>query len=299
MRTRLRLIGGIAAGLLCVIVSSPQALGDWDRDDPAKWVQLPDRSPLGLDVWATYPYPFGTTTPTVGKVLADDFLCQFSGPITDIHIWGSWLQQFVDTSRPPQPNGGLPPGGPGSVPVKLSIHADIPDPDGPTAPGYSQPGAQLWSMVFAPGTYAVRPDGAGLEGFYDPNIDEVIGFDSVIWQYNFLIPRDLAFTQQQGTIYWLDVQVFSPDFFFGWKTRDPLDGHFNDDAVFADTATFGGAPLDPGWRELRYPGGHPLAGQSIDLAFVITTIPLPAALPAGLALFGAVVATAWIRRRKA
>jgi uncharacterized protein (TIGR03382 family) len=279
-------LSGIAAGLLCVMVVSP-ALGDWDRTDPAKWVQLPDRTPLGMDVWATYPWPFGTTgTAPIGKVLADDFLCTLTGPITDVHIWGSWLHDQ------------LPANGPGSVPVKLSIHADIPDPDG-TGPLYSQPGAQLWSTVFNPGTYQVRPDGTGPESFYDPNAGQVIGTDQVMWQYNFLIPDHQAFVQQVGTVYWLDVQVFSLDAFFGWKTRDPQDGHFNDDAVWADTAVFTGPPVTP-WGELRYPLGHPYEGRSMDLAFVLTTtaIPLPAALPAGAALLAGVLGLGWLRRRR-
>ncbi|MHC4338563.1 MAG: DUF7901 domain-containing protein, partial [Planctomycetota bacterium] len=42
----------------------------------------------------------------------------------------------------------------------------------------------------------------------------------------------------------------------------------NDDAVFAIGQ--GGVPTSQ-WQELRYPVGHPFAGQSIDLAFEITT----------------------------
>src|SRR5205085_7160156 len=29
-------------------------------------------------------------------VLADDFICTNTGPVTDIHIWGSWLNDLVD-----------------------------------------------------------------------------------------------------------------------------------------------------------------------------------------------------------
>lgn len=50
--------------------------------------------------------------------------------------------------------------------------------------------------------------------------------------------------------------------------------HFNDDAVFGDSPNPEEPPLE--WNELRYPSQHPFAGQSIDLAFVIT--PEPATL---------------------
>jgi len=78
---------------LCVLFVSGTALADWDPADPAKWVQLPDLSPTGIDVYATNP-----------KVLADDFLCTQTGLITDIHIWGSWLGDYLPT----EPTGGNP-----------------------------------------------------------------------------------------------------------------------------------------------------------------------------------------------
>ena len=109
--------------------------------------------------------------------------------------------------------------------------------------------------------------------------------------------------QQQGTIYWLAVHNYDPDgngmigtldliTRFGWKTS--LD-HFNDDTVFVDNGDpFGttGPKLPPlaGWHEMIYPSGHPLAGQSIDLSFVITPEPASAA---GMLL----VMTALRRRR--
>jgi hypothetical protein len=70
-------------------------------------------------------------------------------------------------------------------------------------------------------------------------------------------------------VYWLDVRAesFDPNAVFGWKTS--LD-HWNDDAVYWDD-TFSPIP-----QELVYPAGHPMEGQSIDLAFVI--VPEPATL---------------------
>ena len=59
---------------------------------PVKWLQRPDKNPTGMDVKITLP-----------KILADDFLCQQTGPITQIRIWTSWLYD------------NLPPEGPGAV----------------------------------------------------------------------------------------------------------------------------------------------------------------------------------------
>jgi hypothetical protein len=53
----------------------------------SKWVQEPDLTPGGLDVRALWP-----------KILADDFLCTKTGPITNIHIWASWLGDYADTN---------------------------------------------------------------------------------------------------------------------------------------------------------------------------------------------------------
>ncbi|HEY4761938.1 MAG TPA: hypothetical protein VIH42_15275, partial [Thermoguttaceae bacterium] len=158
---------------------------------------------------------------------------------------------------------------------------------------YSHPGDLLWEEFFTPDDYKSRPVATANELFYEPNTDQIIGSDTTVWQYNFFIDHEKAF-RQEGTpekplIYWLDVQAivpYAPDQtdptppppeIFGWKTS--LD-HWNDDAVFGDTDTPGGPPVPPAsggvpWKDMHYPAGHPLFPQSIDLAFVITTIPEP------------------------
>ena len=70
-------------------------------------------------------------------------------------------------------------------------------------------------------------------------------------------------------VYWLVVEAYpweigmDEPIRFGWKTTDPCN-HFKDDAVWSDD--WGST-----WNELRYPAGHPYEGNSIDLAFKITT----------------------------
>ena len=279
----------LAAILVTTAALLTPAQADWNPGDPYKmhYPQLPDMSPTGLDVLATYggfwfdPAQGGYQV-LGNKILADDFLCTESGPITDIHIWGSWLYNA------PDPNGYF----------HLSIHSDIPDPDG-TGPLYSMPGNVLWSKDLS--LWQERVYGTANEQFYDPNTGRILGPDNVVFQYNFLIDPIEAYQQQAGTIYWLDVQ-FVPNTptitttnLFGWKTSL---NHFNDDAVFGDNLDPGGDPLLTGWMELVYPPGHPLQGQSMDMAFVITTPEPSPALLAGLAGGLLLILRRWRKRQE-
>ncbi|MCK4409643.1 MAG: hypothetical protein KAW67_06130, partial [Candidatus Eisenbacteria sp.] len=63
-----------------VIALAVTASAHWDETEPAKWVQMPDLDFTGTDVNCTEPW----------YLLADDFLCTETGPILDVHIWGSW-----------------------------------------------------------------------------------------------------------------------------------------------------------------------------------------------------------------
>ncbi len=174
--------------LLAACLLTPALVrADWDPGDPYKmhYPQLPDLTPTGLDVLATRDPQFTLPPPNPGpawKVLADDFLCTQTGPITDVHIWGSWLNDEVFTG----------------VQFKLSIHRDIPA--SPTG-GPSMPAdPPLWQATLAPSSqrlYSELPAGAAPEQFYDPNINQIIGTDRQIWQYNFVDLPD-PFIQQKG-----------------------------------------------------------------------------------------------------
>ncbi len=219
-----------AIGLVIFVVAP--AAADWDPGDPYKmhFPQLPD--PFGWDVAATWP-----------KVLADDWMCTETGPVTDIHFWGSWYndQRFPIES------------------IHVSIHEDIPA--SPTNP-YSMPGELLWERDFFLGEFTERLWGTGDQGWYNPNTGEYYPNNHhMTWQYNMEdIPN--PFHQVAGTIYWLDISVKLPGGlppWFGWKTSL---NHWNDDAVWGDYP-------DPMWMELR----DPITQQSLDLAFVITPEP--------------------------
>ncbi len=222
-----------------------------------KWEQLPDLSTNGIDVNATYRE--GHTGHQY--LLADDFLCTATGPLTHIDIFGSWLDDHIPYSEWPQ-----------GVQFTLSIHSDIPagDPNNPY--DYSIPGETLWLRTWAPGSFGAAvwetiPNG---EGWLNPPTDYTWPADYTCWMYSFDIPVSEAFVQQ-GTpevpiIYWLDVQAVSQDVnaTFGWKTSMM---HWNDDAVWANALE--PVPVVGPWNELRYPPGHEMNGQSIDLAFWI------------------------------
>jgi len=224
-------------------------------DTEIKWKQPPDLSVMGMDVYAL---ESSGTNPNF--VLADDFQCTETGDILEIWVWGSWLQDIY------------PPDGPGSVPITLSLHDDIPDPDGPAGPLFSMPGEQLYRRTFSPAEYTVQPYMVGTnvveEGFFFPyNSWYMFPADHNCWLYKFTLDEG-EFRQTGETnlpvVYWLDVQArqVPPPAYFGWKTSTES---WNDDGVYANgTDDFHGP-----WGEMVYPNNHQLAGQSVNLAFAI------------------------------
>jgi hypothetical protein len=229
----------LGAGLALIATSA--AAGDWFPGDPYKmhFPQLPD--PMGWDVNATYP-----------KVLADDWECTESGPVTDIHFWGSWADDI-----------------PGQIiSVHVSIHTNVPA--GPDFQ-FSHPGDLLWERDFDPSLFAVVAYGEGDEGWFDPNTGQYLEHNHMLYhQINITDIRD-PFYQEVGGIYWLDVSVMveSPAgalAMWGWKTSQD---HFMDDAVWSDVPTPGRSVDGALWNELF----DPITGESLDLAFVITPTP--------------------------
>ncbi len=256
-----------------VAIAAGPAVADWNDTQPHKmhFPQLPD--PFGWDVNATYP-----------KVLADDWECSQSGPVTDVHFWGSWeygQEPGIDPSQ-------------WFANIHVSIHKNVPvDPNIPESFSHPlDPPVKTWD--FAPGEYTVLPGGTGIQGWYDPNDGTWRANDhNSFHQINIVDIKD-PFIQELGEIYWLDISVtpIDPGFRWGWKTADvnlypaPYTGtHFMDDAVWSDLNASGG---NSGWNELFDPIEQTV---SLDLAFVITPEPGTMAL---LVLGG----LALIRRRK-
>lgn len=280
--------------LACLVLASP-ALADWNPGDPFKmhYPQLPDLDFTGMDVLCGPRVDGGPQgVDFYEKFLADDFRCSETGPITNIHFWGSYNGDI----EIPNPT------------FSLVIYSDVPA--GVEGIDYSRPGEVLWE-TYMPATMTRVYADQLQEQFYDPNMDVggfeppfngIVGQDTMCWQFNFDIPEPEAFFQEEGQIYWLGIKhttdvdndgsVTSADLslladfvpgMFGWKTSQD---HFNDDAVWTDVNTFAAIPhvlpQDPFpgsnptiWNELRYPIGHPFEGQSMDLSFVIEGVPRP------------------------
>ncbi len=220
-----------------------------EPDGPVKWLQRPDETPNGMDIRCD-------RSDQVPRWLADDFSCTTTGPITDIHLWCSWRDDFV-----------------GMIEMfHLSIHEDLPPYDPCNPYSYSIPGEEVWSRDFYPGEFdeSLYLDlDPNYEYWFDPYLyfDDPCG-DQFIWQYDFFIDEADAFTQEgdpcEPKIYWLDVYVELDQMFpgteFGWKTS--ID-HWNDNAVYWE-------PDWVDWSMLWYPDGHPLHGAQVDMAFSIT-----------------------------
>ena len=220
--------------LSLIVATSVTVLADGDVGyHGIKWAQLPDESNGAIAVMCIE-----------GDIeLADDFLCTETGLITDIHVWGSW---FAD-------------GYPKDPPVFwIGIYSDIPEvPD----VSHSMPDDLLEEYIFGPGEYTVGPPTSYNGKYYHPMGGSVD--TTQMHQYNFYIPIEDAFPQEQGTIYWLsvlEIDAYQDDFWWGWNIAQ-YGERWNDDAVYW---------YDEKWYELEYPYGHPYADQSMDLAFVIT-----------------------------
>jgi len=257
-----RMAGLVMLGLAVTLLSPAARAGNW--------VQLPDMSATGLDVLATW-RTGETGSPVYQKVVADDFKCTQTGKITNIVIWCSWLNDELNPLTA----------------FKMSIRADVPA--GVDAP-YSHPGNRpediLWEIACGAGVPVKTLYGLAPGQFYDPNTKSMLGTDTKVWKYTFNFSEAMAFTQR-GTLadpvtYWLTVQAgqMGTQGAFGWRTS--LDHNF-DDAVYADTDVWGGALTGPApspvfWGDLHYPAGHPMAPDSMDMAFAVSPEPATMAL---------------------
>lgn len=228
--------------------------GVWPPENPVLWQQLPDLSTSGLDIFANSP-----------KVLADDFTANEGSLITDIHFWGGWFNGYL----PQSPDCGM--GSPNNVSFTVTIRANS--------------STESWQQTFLPGEFTTSLHDEGSQGFFNPNTGQYTRYNQV-WQYDFYLDEG-AFNLPEDSdgLYWLEVSASPTDqqAFFGWRTSDDPKGN---SAVWDDY------PLDS-WNQLQYPSGHELEGQSVDLAFAITT---EAPEPATLLLLG--LGAMALRRRK-
>jgi hypothetical protein len=223
-------------------VEEPLVFCDWEDGDAYKmhWPQTPDLQSTGLDVAAS------------ASALADDFQCTQDGPITDIHFWGS----FLDDVRPSL--------GVDSLRFTVSIYSNLP---ADNLIAWSRPGELLWRKEVAPYTYDVRQTGSNIgQGWFDP-ASKLYEADNhnYVYQYNICLDdaEDL-FIQRRGVIYWLEIKEVPPQsskYTFGWSATQQ-------ELQFQDRAVWRHASL--GWLPISYPDTHRYEGRALDLAFVIT-----------------------------
>ncbi len=254
----------LATGALMLLVAP--AMADWAPGDGHKmhFPQLPD--PEGWDIDITLP-----------NIVADDWKCSQTGPVTDVHIWFSVEGEdgsLAATTEAFDAFEGL----------HLSIHKDIPDPDG-DGPEFSMPGELLWERDVTDVTIPEVP-GQGLQGWANPPEEVWRPGDHVLFMQANMIDIEDPFIQREGEIYWLDVGVKMREGYdgpkIGWKTS--LE-QWNDDAVYIG--------LDGNWNELWEFGE--VGGRSLDMAFVITGIPEPSSLV--LVLIAGLIGVALCRRQ--
>jgi hypothetical protein len=244
----------LAFKLTTVTNNSPPPVPCQDTNDVVKYIQPPQLF-NGYDVWNSSAFPPGVTDGP--WVLADDFVCTNPGPITDIHIWGSWLNNAIATN---------------SITFWVAMFSNVPA-NPPTMP-YSQPGVMFWEQCFPPGQYVETPYATGQENFLDPGPPSIIGPDSEVLAYCFMPSNPPV---QSGTTafpqtYWLAVYAqqqpaTSGNNFFGWKTttnvQNDISVHTQWTAPFCPT-NLAGTALP--WTPTRDTNGVPL-----DLSFALTT----------------------------
>jgi hypothetical protein len=220
-----------------------------------KWQQQPDLGSTGLDVDATVDSP--ATWPA--QILADDFECALSGPVTQIDVWGSFYQD-------------APPGNdPNNVEFTLSIHANVP----PLVRfGTNTPGKVLWTRAFKKGRFTVQPVTSERQGYFSPCNEEYAKSNhKQAWKYTFRIDPDEAFAQtgtsDKPVVYWLSVQgrvvqAANRTTRFGWKTAA---NPWGEDAVWARAEK----PSSATWHMLTYPNDPAGVRRNTALAFAILT----------------------------
>ena len=195
--------------LPAILVLAGMVFADWDVGDTYKmhFPQLPDEA--GWDVKASD-----------AGVIADDWLCTETGPVTDIHFWGSWYN-----------------GQPGDIlGFSVSIFSDVPDPDPTNPQDFSHPGALLWTHYFPIDEVRIRqivPIPQVWEGWYEPSTGVALypNHDNY-YQYN-IVNIQNAMVQEAGMVYWLSVQAdvvpSGTPAYWGWKSSTR---HYSDKAVY-------------------------------------------------------------------
>jgi len=191
-----------------------------------------------VPLWGGWDVEFGSGD---GWPLGDDWTCIESGTVEDIHFWISWnmdLEQPIDM---------------------FTVFIFSNNPQGPW--GWSEPDMLLWMREFSVGDFVIRYEDYFTQDWLDPSGPYYYDDTHGLWvQINITAIED-PFVQMAGDTYWLVIDFHGIPF-LGWKETDL---NYMDAAVWWDRADSHGAR----WEPVLDPAGAP-----VDLAFVITGMPL-------------------------
>jgi hypothetical protein len=226
----------------------------------SKWSQPPiewnpqSRTPLYCG-WDAPSFKEEQGPAIIWQIVADDFRCLGSMPITSIHWWGSYIRWTDENPPAAKPTSW-----------RIGFWSNVPpSPVG----GISHPGKLLWQ--FEVPADRVQENWAGLDQLPDTIPD-------TCFQYYVQLKREEYFWQAKqepntvDSVFWLSIAAIyqpglPPPNPWGWKTRP---WHWMDDAVtFTIAGDFkpGYVPDPSTFHALEY------CGQSYDTAFELDTDP--------------------------
>jgi len=192
-----------------------------------------------------HPDPFGWDVDFYNLLLGDDWQCNETGYVSDVHFWVSWIWDEVHWENISW--------------INVSIWSD-------NATGnYSHPETMLWNETVT--EFNISGPWYGMEGFYSPDIEQYEEYNHEEYYQIDIENITDPFIQENGTIYWFVLNMpYSPEEYWlmGWKTTTD---NWNDAAVWGYDEGMG--PFYQEWNNLS----DPLTNESLDFAFVITGEP--------------------------
>jgi hypothetical protein len=210
-----------------------------------KWTQPPQ----ALD--ASTPYIFdGWDAPSnlhQHRIVADDWRCEDSRPITGFQWWGSftgWAERAMVSAQP------------------LAFHIAVWT-DGSSATS-GQPSILAWEAYCTNWAWSVAGQDSDPRGLND---------DETCFQFTYLLSQNEWFYPDPEVVYWVsiaavyDVQSSSPQYPWGWTTRPYTSG--NGAVVIEGTSPSWPPSIGSGWLN----GTPIMAGQAVawDMAFELLT----------------------------
>jgi hypothetical protein len=221
--------------------------GEETTGNPKKWSQPPYRnleSPHPKSFWG-----WDELSVYSKQIVADDWLCTDTRPVTDIHWWGSYQQWNEDKAPENSPSA-----------FHIGIWKDVP---AGVDKEWSHPGEMIWEWIAGRSELNERVVGSDFHPDYMEKPDSC-------FRYDFIIPEEKWFYQEgDSSIYWISISALYQDMpslhRWGWKTRPH---YFNDDAVRISS------PETPNIGAI-FSSGEPIWDMnnvSWDMAFELTTI---------------------------